>query len=227
MKWVDFMGRLKDKLLQNRAIREQHERNVEEQTVEPIQQITPEQQQLAQELQQYQQQQQQYDQYQQQYQQQYPEYQQYTQPEQYPPDQSQQYQSMTPYDAHLQRLAQLEQEGSVDVDSPLSILDEIKEKPAPKGVFPVIIGGRPLDLHALEDYVVKISPFSLKTVLRYHNARTIEEIKGYGRGPNVKLKGGMIMFILFAVAMAALGIFVIMFMPDLMSSFSSGGGLIP
>jgi len=225
------MGKLKDRLLKNRGAREQdrYEEHAGYQDQQPqpqpqMNQLTPEQQQLVDEIQRYQQQ----------YQQQQEQYQQYQQqpPQEYPPEYQQQYQqqSPTPYDAHLRKLAEQEALGgstTMDADTPLSLLDEIKEKPAPKGALPVIIGGRPLDLHALEDYVVKISPFSLKTVLRYHNARTIEEIKGYGKGPNVKLKGGMIIFILFAVAMAILGIFIIMFMPDLMNSFSGGGGFLP
>ena len=53
-----------------------------------------------------------------------------------------------------------------DGDNPLSILDEIKAQPSSKGTYPMLIGGRPVDLHVLEDYITKISPFALKTILR-------------------------------------------------------------
>ncbi|GAH35216.1 unnamed protein product, partial [marine sediment metagenome] len=42
--------------------------------------------------------------------------------------------------------------------APIAILEEIRKHPSPKGTLPVIIGGRPIDLHVLEDYIVKISP---------------------------------------------------------------------
>jgi len=108
-------------------------------------------------------------------------------------------------------------------NSPLAILDEIKKAPSPKGMFPMLIGGRPVDLHAIEDYVVRISPYNIKTILRYHNARTIEEIKGYGRfGGAMKMNGKTILIILLAIGMAIGGIFFIMFLPQIMQSFQAG-----
>jgi hypothetical protein len=107
-------------------------------------------------------------------------------------------------------------------ESPLSILDEIKRKPTPKGVFAQRIGGRPVDLHVLEDYITKISPFALKTLLRYHNAKTMEEIKSYSQGKTIGISGGTIILILAAVGMAILGIAMIFFMPDIMNSFKMG-----
>jgi len=107
--------------------------------------------------------------------------------------------------------------------SPLSILEEIQKIPSPKGTFPLLIGGKPVDLHAIEDYVVRISPFNIKTILRYHNARTIEEVKGYGRfGGSLKVNSKTILIILFAVGMAVLGILFIFFMPQIMQSFQAG-----
>lgn len=135
------------------------------------------------------------------------------QPYPYPPK------PRTPHEAYLRKLA--EEEHEKKDESPLSIYDEIKAKPIPKGHLPVMIGGRPLDLHALEDYVVKISPFSLKTVLRYHNARTIEEIKGYSKGTNIKLNAGMIIFIIFAIGLAIVGIIIVFYLPELMAMFGA------
>jgi len=104
-------------------------------------------------------------------------------------------------------------------DNPLSILDEIKASPSPKGTFPMVIGGRPLDLHVLEDYITKISPFALKTILRYHNARTIEELKGYSRGGSLKLNSGTIILILLAIGLAVGGVIMLMYMPQIMEMF--------
>ena len=95
--------------------------------------------------------------------------------------------------------------------SPLAILEDIKKDPSPKGTFATIIGGRPVDLHILEDYIVKISPYSLKTILRYHNAKTIEEIKNYSRGMGVGAKINMrtIMIILIVLGLAIGGIIIL------------------
>jgi len=115
-----------------------------------------------------------------------------------------------------------EEEGESNVGGPLSILDEIKRKPTPKGVFTQRIGGRPVDLHVLEDYITKISPFALKTLLRYHNAKTMEEIKSYSQGSKLNINGGTIILILAAVGMAILGLVMVFFMPDIMNMFKSG-----
>jgi len=132
-------------------------------------------------------------------------------PEQYPPQQ------------YLPQQEQYEPEPhQPESASPLSILDEIEEDPSPKGTAPIKLGGRPIDLHVLEDYVVKISPYSLKTILRYHNARTIEEMKGYSKGVGLKMSGGTIILIIVAIAMVVLGILMFTVMPDLLGAFSGG-----
>ena len=109
-----------------------------------------------------------------------------------------------------------------DGESPLSILDEIKSRPAPKGSAPVMIGGRPVDLHDLEEYVIKISPYSLKTILRYHNARTIEELKSYSRMPSMKMNSKTLILIMVAVGMAILGFVFVFFMPEILAMFQGG-----
>jgi len=106
--------------------------------------------------------------------------------------------------------------------SPLAIVNEIKENPSQKGTFSTHIGGVPVDLHILEDYLVKTSPFALKTVMRYHNARNMEEIKNYSRGPNVKMNSKMLIMIVICIAFAILGVFMIMFMPKIMAMFQGG-----
>lgn len=109
--------------------------------------------------------------------------------------------------------------------SPLAVLDEIKRSPSPKGAYPTLIGGRPIDLHDLEDYLLKISPYALKTILRYHNARTIEEIKGYAKGlGGSKFNFRFILLILLAVGMAVIGILVLLYMPQIMAFFKGFAG---
>ena len=102
--------------------------------------------------------------------------------------------------------------------SPLAVLEDIKHNPAPKGAFATIIGGRPVDLHILEDYLLKTSPYALKTVMRYHNARTIEELRRYGNRKGTGINMKTVMLILVAVGMAVLGIIAIFFLPQIMNS---------
>jgi hypothetical protein len=110
-----------------------------------------------------------------------------------------------------------------DYQNPLSILDEIKKRPSPKGAKVIMIGGRPLDLHTIEDYVVRVSPYHLRTILRYHNARTIEEIKNYSQRFGGKgMKGSTLILILLAVGMGILGVILMVFLPDILKMFSGG-----
>ena len=136
----------------------------------------------------------------------------------------QQYQHQ--YQQQMQQRQQIQEDDEEHRDdrSPLSIVKEIKENPSQKGTFEAIIGGVPVDLHILEDYLVRTSPFALKTVMRYHNARNMEEIKNYSRGPNLKVNNKFWILIIMAVAIMMLGIFVIMFMPQIMQTFQGGAG---
>ena len=109
-------------------------------------------------------------------------------------------------------------------DVPIQKAIEIKHNPTPKGYFQTIIGGSPVDLHALENYLVTTSPFAIKTLMRYNNAEMIEDIKNYSTKGTGRKKMDMkvIFLILLAAGMAVAGIFVMMFMPDLMATFQAG-----
>lgn len=115
-----------------------------------------------------------------------------------------------------------EKDDEEEDNSPLSIVKEIKENPSQKGTFPTVIGGTPVDLHILEDYLVRTSPYALKTVMRYHNARNMEEIKNYSRGPNLKVNSKMWIMIILLIGVVCLGVFMIMFMPKIMAMFQGG-----
>lgn len=105
--------------------------------------------------------------------------------------------------------------------TPLAIAKEVRKRPSLKETLPTVIGGVPVDLHILEDYLVKTSPFALKTIIRYHNARTVEEIKGYGKaGVGVKLNSKTIILVLLCVGMAVLGLLMLTIMPELLETFS-------
>jgi len=136
-----------------------------------------------------------------------------------PEDEFEEYQELQ----RLQPIRKPQEEDDESVDkSPLAIVKEIKENPSQKGTFKTFIGGVPVDLHILEDYLVRTSPFALKTVMRYHNARNMEEIKNYSRGPNIKMNSKTIILIIMCIGIALLGIFMIMFMPKILQMFQGG-----
>lgn len=112
-----------------------------------------------------------------------------------------------------------------ETKSPVKLAIEIEKKPTPKGVLELKIGGRPIDLHQIEDYMVwKINPYNMKTLMRYHNAKTMEEIKSYSRR---RSGGGMplrtIMLIMLLIGMSVVGLIMVMFMPQIMQFFRGFG----
>ena len=112
-----------------------------------------------------------------------------------------------------------------ETKSPVKLAVEIEKKPTPKGVLELKIGGRPIDLHQMEDYMVwKINPYNMKTLMRYHNAKTMEEIKSYSRR---RSGGGMplrtIMLIMLLIGMSVVGLIMVMFMPQIMQFFRGFG----
>lgn len=74
-----------------------------------------------------------------------------------------------------------DEQNNVSNETPLKLLHEIKDDPTPKGVLPARINGRTIDLNMFEEYILSNSPLSLKTLLRYYNARAIAHIKGYDK----------------------------------------------
>ena len=110
--------------------------------------------------------------------------------------------------------------GFGDSREPTKLAKEIEQNPTPHGIGRIMIGGRPIDLHMFEEYMVwKISPYQLRTVLRYRNARVMEEIKNYSSVPIVKLKMGNIILILAAAGLGILGFVVITMMPQITAFF--------
>jgi len=113
-----------------------------------------------------------------------------------------------------------EELGFGDTRDPTALAKQIEQNPTPHGIGRLLIGGRPIDLHMFEDYMVwKISPYQLRTVLRYRNARVMEEIKNYSSVPVVKLKFGSIMLIIIAIVMGVVGFLVVTSMPQVMEMF--------
>ncbi len=110
-----------------------------------------------------------------------------------------------------------------DTKNPNIIATEIENKPAPKGTVWMNIGGRPIDLHELEDYLVwKTSPFVMKTLMRYHNAKTMEDIKNYSRGGGTVISSRFVIMLILCIGMAVIGIVMLLFMPQILGFFKGG-----
>jgi len=108
-------------------------------------------------------------------------------------------------------------------DVPIQRAISIKKDPSPKGYFETVIGGVPVDLHSLEEYIVSVSPFSIQTIMKYNEAEMIEDIKNYSKGTGRKPFDMKIIFlILLAVGMGILGVIVMLYMPNIMAMFQSG-----
>ena len=110
--------------------------------------------------------------------------------------------------------------GFGDTRDPTEIARSVEDHPTPPGICKIMIGGRPIDLHEFEDYLVwKVSPYQIRTLLRYHNARTIEELKNYSLRPTLKMKSGTLVLIILAIVFLIGGLAVFMFMPEITAMF--------
>jgi len=104
--------------------------------------------------------------------------------------------------------------------SPAEQIENIQKFPVPKGEVKKLIVGEPIDWHDLEDFVVSISPHSFITFIKLHEQKVREEVSAYlpGGGPRKPMSKAL-MWIIVAIILAGLGIFFIMFMPQIMQMF--------
>jgi len=94
----------------------------------------------------------------------------------------------------------------LEKNNPNTLHKEIVSNPSHKGRYPITIMGRPIDMSKLENYLVyKISPRTITTLIRYGDARAIEDIKGYSKKRPIRFKGGIIWIILGAIVILILG----------------------
>lgn len=113
-----------------------------------------------------------------------------------------------------------ETHGFGDTRDSVKIATDIENNPMPPGICEILIGGRPIDLHMFEDYMVwRISPYQMRTVLRYRTARIMEEIKNYSSSPKAKFGSNIFILIIIAAAFAVVGIMVLLYMPQIMAFF--------
>lgn len=96
---------------------------------------------------------------------------------------------------------------AIEITNPHGLYKEIVTNPSPKGALKMRLFGRPIDLNALESFLVfKVSPKNVVTLMKYSDAKSIEEIKGYSKRPPFKfMKSGMIWIILGAAVLLIIG----------------------
>jgi len=132
-----------------------------------------------------------------------------------------------------QKLAQEEynkQQKMAEATNPHQLYTDIVTNPSPPDQYKMRIMGRPIDVNSLEQYLIfKISPRTITTLMRYNDAKSIEEIKGYTRGPNIKASKGLgllILIIIGAFMMIAVGyLFLNGTIPNLLRGIMGGFGI--
>lgn len=80
----------------------------------------------------------------------------------------------------------------------------------------VCLGGKPVDVHILEDYLLQVSPYTIKTVLRYQNIRDIEEIKRYAMPAKNSINSKLWIIIIIAAVALLFGVIMLMYGPQLL-----------
>jgi len=104
-------------------------------------------------------------------------------------------------------------------EHPRKLAKEIMNNPSPKKALSMRIGGRPIDLHALEKFVLfKTDQRTTPTILRYNNAYAALDKAAFSGGMGLfagkKLNWGLIIIL---VILAGAGILFLLYGPELMS----------
>ena len=113
---------------------------------------------------------------------------------------------------------------TIEADSkinPHKLFRDIVRRPTPKGAYEMMIMGRPIDLSALENYMVfKISPKTITTLMRYNDAKTLSEM-GFAKRKPLKINWGWI--IILAIILGV-GVIMLLYGGDIINMFR---GLVP
>jgi hypothetical protein len=117
---------------------------------------------------------------------------------------------------------------AIEATNPHHLFMDIVTNPLPKGVFQMVLMGRPIDLRKLEKYVVfGMSPKSTVTTLRYNEVKAYEDAQGYGRqGTISRGKKGSFGKILIIIAICAvvliIGLLMLVKGPEILKMFGMG-----
>lgn len=110
---------------------------------------------------------------------------------------------------------------------PRKLAREILKKPSKKGKLKMMIGGRPLDLHALEKFVLfKTDQRTTPTILRYNNAYAALDKAAFKRGKGIGFKKINWTLVIILIVIAGAGVMFLLFGPQIMGALGGMfGGL--
>jgi len=112
-------------------------------------------------------------------------------------------------------------------DTPITKLEEVKRHRTKRGKGQMVLCGIPWDVHAIESYILKISPLEMKTILRYDAIRNIEMTLNNKRPHAPKGSGISFTLIIVIVIIIAVAAFAILFGPMIMDALGGLGGVVP
>ena len=109
-------------------------------------------------------------------------------------------------------------------EQPRKTAKEILKNPSKKGKLKMLIGGRPIDLHALEKFVLfKTDQRTTPTILRYNNAYAALDKAAFKRGGGIGFKKINWTMIIVLILIASAGILFLLFGPQIMEAL---GGMM-
>jgi len=130
-----------------------------------------------------------------------------------------------------------EEKAAIAATNPHTMFKDIVTHPTKRGIYPLTICGRPIDLSKLENYMVfKVSPRTTTTLLRYNDMKANEEALAYGHNRMMQPKSKkkfMWILIIAVIIIIALGLIFLTQGDKIMQMFSGflggmgGGGQQP
>lgn len=106
-----------------------------------------------------------------------------------------------------------EEKAAIDATNPHTMFKDVVAKPTKRGIYPLTIMGRPIDLSKLENYLVfKVSPRTTVTLLRYNDMKANQDAINYGRQTMMKPGGKRKMMWLLIIVVIVMIILALVFL---------------
>lgn len=111
-----------------------------------------------------------------------------------------------------------EREEKEKLGKPLSQIEHLKQNRMPKGKGKMLIAGVPVDVFAVEDFVLKASAVDVDSLLSFDRSRFAEMIRNNKRPEDSKKMEFDWTWILFIIIAGVVGLLIFMFLPKIMSA---------
>jgi len=102
------------------------------------------------------------------------------------------------------------------------IIHDIQDRRVKKGDAEIKVGGRPIDWHDLEDFVLAVSPYKFVNILKLKEDATRADVMRWRRDKEPKVNTRILIWIIVAIGVMILGVILLMFMPQIIAMFSGG-----